>query len=94
MIFSDSRYADGNVYRAYNQLKQDYSVTVTRTFPEKEAAYWVHEWQHGDKLDLLAYRYYRNSDEWWRILDFNPQIVNPLFIEPGTQLRIPNDTRT
>jgi hypothetical protein len=27
---------------------------------------------------------------WWRILDVNPEIINPQEITPGTQLRIPN----
>lgn len=93
MIYSDSRYSDGNVYRAYDQRTNNYETTVTREFPDKEARYWVHEWSVGDRLDKLAYRYFRNADEWWRIMDFNPEISNPQIIEPGTKIRIPNDTR-
>jgi nucleoid-associated protein YgaU len=93
MIYSDSRYADGRVYRAYNPTTAEYAPTVVRTFPEKSASYWVYEWRLGDRLDSLAYRYYRNSDEWWRIMDFNPEISNPHILEPGTKIRIPNDVR-
>jgi hypothetical protein len=44
----------------------------------------------GDRLDSLAYSYYRDSTLWWVIAMANNNItkglLNPI---PGTQLRIP-----
>lgn len=44
----------------------------------------------GDRLDLLANQYYKDSSLWWIILSANPLIPkDSLFIPVGTQLRIP-----
>lgn len=43
----------------------------------------------GERLDLLAYRYYSDSALWWVIADAN-DIKNPLRIEVGKRLRIPS----
>lgn len=44
-----------------------------------------------DRLDLLAFTYYKNATLWWVIAAANPDIHFDSFqIEPGTQLRIPD----
>jgi hypothetical protein len=46
----------------------------------------------GDRLDYLAYTYYRDSELWWIIAAANNNATNGfLFPTPGTQLRIPTD---
>jgi hypothetical protein len=46
----------------------------------------------GDRLDTLAYSYYRDSTLWWIISIANNNVTNgTLFPEPGTQLRIPTN---
>jgi hypothetical protein len=46
----------------------------------------------GDRLDYLAYNYYRDSESWWIISAANNNITKgSLFPVPGTQLRIPTD---
>ena len=46
----------------------------------------------GDRLDSLAYSYYRDSTLWWIIAAANNNITNgALYPQPGTQLRIPSD---
>jgi len=46
----------------------------------------------GDRLDYLAYTYYRDSELWWIISAANNNNTNGfLFPVPGTQLRIPQD---
>ena len=46
----------------------------------------------GDRLDLLAYRYYRDSTLWWVISMANNNVTKGfLYPEPGTQLRVPTD---
>ena len=46
----------------------------------------------GDRLDNLAYSYYRDSTLWWVIAAANNNATSGfLFPVPGTQLRIPTD---
>jgi hypothetical protein len=46
----------------------------------------------GDRLDNLAYSYYRDTTLWWIIAAANNNTTKgALFPEPGTQLRIPTD---
>jgi hypothetical protein len=46
----------------------------------------------GDRLDNLAYTYYKDSSLWWVISTVNSNVNGcSLFITPGTQLRIPLD---
>lgn len=39
-----------------------------------------HQVQGGDRLDHLAYQYYRDSLHWWRIGDANMELATPLDI--------------
>jgi len=46
----------------------------------------------GDRLDSLAYSYYRDSTLWWIISMANNNVTKgSLFPQPGTQLRIPTN---
>lgn len=46
----------------------------------------------GDRLDSLAYSYYRDVNYWWVISAANNNVTNgSMFPIPGTQLRIPTD---
>jgi hypothetical protein len=46
----------------------------------------------GDRLDTLAYNYYRDSELYWIISVANNNVTKgSLFPTPGTQLRIPTD---
>ena len=46
----------------------------------------------GDRLDLLAYSYYRDVIFWWVIAAANNNVTKgSMFPIPGTQLRIPTD---
>lgn len=43
----------------------------------------------GDRLDLLAYAYYKDASLWWVIAMMNADAVKgSMFPSPGTQLRI------
>ncbi len=37
-----------------------------------------HSVEAGDRLDHLAYKYYRQPTRWWRICDANPELLSPL----------------
>ena len=46
----------------------------------------------GDRLDYMAYTYYRDSELWWVISSANNNATKgSIFPVPGTQLRIPSD---
>jgi|MDTC01.3.fsa_nt_gb hypothetical protein len=47
-----------------------------------------------DRLDLLAFDYYRDSQLWWIISKANPDKVkrDSFFINPGLQIRIPSQS--
>jgi hypothetical protein len=48
----------------------------------------------GERLDLLAYRYYGDASLWWIIASANPQLrKDSMFLEPGTQVRVPINYR-
>ena len=44
-----------------------------------------------DRLDLLAFDYYKNSQLWWIISKANPDKIkrDSFFLNPGLQIRIP-----
>ena len=90
MIYLDSRYSDGTLVKTWHPRKQQYDLVVLRQYPSYAQKYFIYEWVDGDRLDNLANRYMGNPAAWWQLLDLNPEILNPLSIAPGTQIRIPN----
>lgn len=88
MIFLDSRYADGTLFKAWNARKEQYDLAVFRTWPSQLKSFFIYEWVETDRIDNLANRFYGEPNLWWMILDLNPEILDPQNIKPGTQLRI------
>lgn len=89
MIFTDSRYANGRVFRAHDSRSNTYQTTVRRVFPSESADYYTYTWVEGDRVDSVAAKLYGSASEWWRIMDLNPEITDPLNIAPGTVIRVP-----
>lgn len=55
------------------------------------AGRFLHTLEASDRLDHLAYKYYRQSLYWWRICDANPQFADPLALlgkTPATEIRL------
>jgi phage tail protein X len=46
----------------------------------------------GDRLDILAKKYYGDVSMWWVIAVVNNLNDANFFVQPGLQLRIPTDT--
>ena len=91
MIYLDSRYADGPLFKAYDSRTNTYELTVLRSFPSYKVTYFSYTWVETDRLDRLALRFLGASTLWWQIMDINPGIIDPLTIVPGTVLRIPSE---
>lgn len=45
----------------------------------------------GDRLDLLAFDFYGDTNYWWVIASANALPGDSLYLEPGSQIRIPAD---
>jgi phage tail protein X len=45
----------------------------------------------GDRLDLLAYKYYGDQTLWWVIATANNINDATFYVQEGIQLRIPSD---
>lgn len=46
---------------------------------------------YGDRLDIIAYEYYKSIDYYWVLIVANNLPGSSIFVPPGTQLRIPAD---
>jgi nucleoid-associated protein YgaU len=66
-----------------------YDTTIYTIIPETNEDLFIITTE-GDRLDNLAYRFYKNSRLWWYIAKANG--LNFITIEPGTRLRIPAST--
>ena len=61
-----------------------------RFIPPTPAGF-LHTVKSGERLDLLAYNFYRNAEKFWLIADANSAMDPDDLLEPGLQLRIPPD---
>lgn len=68
--------------------KRVYRTVVYPEIPKRADDIYVYT-QQGDRLDMIAYRYYRDQTAWWVIAVANQLSAGSLFVPPGTQLRIP-----
>jgi phage tail protein X len=81
----------------YNVIKKDtdtnkdyYETTIyPKIKPANTDLYVITE--AGDRLDLLAKKYYGNTNMWWIIATANNLNDANFFVPEGVQLRIPNN---
>jgi len=96
MIYSDSRYSNpvtnpnGALPKAWDAKRQEYHIVIRRNWPTYSTKFYIYEWKDGDRLDNLANKFLGNPQFWWKIMDLNPEIINPTAITPGTLLRFPS----
>ena len=89
MIYSDSRYADGNVFKAQDARTGSGRLTVYRKFPTESSSFSHYTWIEGDRVDAVAHDLMGSGLLWWRLMDYNPEIVDPFDIPVGTVIRVP-----
>jgi nucleoid-associated protein YgaU len=70
---------------------RELELLIGRTVPSS-AGTRLHRVEAGDRLDLLAQRYFGDPFQYWRIVDANPTISTDDLMLPGTVLRIPPRT--
>lgn len=92
MLYASSRYADPATTRdvmlvqaAGTQLR----TLIRRPSLTGQVKVVTYVWRAGDRIDRISQTYLGDPSKWWQIMDINPELPNPMDIEPGTVLRIP-----
>ncbi len=91
MIFKGSRYETTPIVEVTDANGKQVAAIGIRFTPLTPAGF-AHTVTGGDRLDLLAYQYYRNPEKFWLIGDANSEI-DPLELvrKPGKPILIPPD---
>lgn len=87
-----SRYADITTAKLNGTGSMYYTNNVYPDIPVTNGDYYVIT-TFGDRLDLLANSFYKDSSLWWIIAIANGLPGDSVFPPIGTQLRIPLDIR-
>ena len=90
MIYSDSRYAKGKVLKVQDARNKVYRLAVYRVFPTNRTGFFNYTWVEGDRIDLISDKFLGSPTFWWKIMDYNPEIIDPFSIPVGETIRIPN----
>lgn len=89
MIFIGSRYQPARVSYMLDGRTGSTRPTVLRgrvaTTPSNE----VTRWDYGARIDIYGSALFNDPEQWWRVMDANPEILDPASMQPGTPLRIP-----
>jgi hypothetical protein len=85
-----SRYSNTKILTKADTKKKYYESTIyPKIKPTDNDTYIISE--QGDRLDILAKNYYGDSKLWWIIAVANNINDAVFYIEPGIQLRIPQN---
>lgn len=90
MIFKGSRYEKVGAYSVTTADGRTVSALRIRFIPDTPAGFF-HTFTADERLDLLAFTFYRNPEKFWLIADANSEMDPEDLLEPGRQLRIPPD---
>ena len=90
MIFKGSRYQGVSVLTVTRPDGQSVAAFGIRFIPASPAGF-RHTVTGDQRLDLIAYQYYRNPQKFWLIADANTAMDPEDLLEPGRQLLIPPD---
>lgn len=85
-----SRYSNTKIVVKSDTKKKYYESTIyPKVIPSDSDTYIISE--AGDRLDILAKNYYGDSKLWWIIAVANNINDAVFYVEPGVQLRIPQN---
>lgn len=91
MFFDGSRYLSVDDYKVEDPAGRIVTVKRVRQTPELTGSF-LYQVKEGDRLDLLAFRFYRSPRKWHLICDANPEFMRPdELLTPGLRLVIPPD---
>ncbi len=90
MIYQNSRYYHQLIdYVSFTQDGDSMPIVFYEFDNPGTVSWWEHVYIEGERLESIAYKYYKRADYWWLIPEYNPVIVDFTNIAPGTVLRIP-----
>lgn len=90
MIYLGSRYQNASVFYMLDGRTGRTNATVMRQRPSTgRVSRGVMRWQSGMRLDALAATSYGNPEQWWQIVDENPDVLDPRSLVPGMVIRTP-----
>lgn len=90
-IYTGSRYEYSLIDYFSVKVGGNENPTIFYDFPDiGYLEYYSHIYKGGERLDQIAFKYYKRPGLWWLIVDHNPELNDPFDIKPGTILRIPN----
>jgi phage tail protein X len=91
MFFDGSRYLRVKDYTVTDARGRQ--VKVKRPRPQAlVTGSFLYQVKEGDRLDLLAQKFYHNPRKWWLICDANPGLMYPDdYLRSGLTLVIPKD---
>ncbi len=76
MFAKNSRYFDLPEVHTLDASGRTTGSTALRFIGERPGEF-IHRVHLADRLDLLAYKYYRDPGKWWLIADANTQFAQP-----------------
>jgi hypothetical protein len=85
-----SRYANLPVLKDNQNTRRYIKAPIYPDIPFSDSDIYV-ETAYGDRLDLIAFDYYKSVDYYWVLIVANNLPGDSIFVKPGTQLRIPSD---
>ena len=92
MVNRSSRHANLATYRRRLPALQDevelYQPRIRRPVITERS----HRVQPGDRLDLLAFRYYDDPYQYWRLADATPESELTELLAPGRVIKVPERT--
>jgi hypothetical protein len=90
MIYQNSRYYTQLIdYVSFTQDGNSNPIVFYEFDVIGKISWWEHTYNQNERLEQLAYQYYKRPDYWWIIPEYNPEIVDFTNIAPGTIIRIP-----
>jgi nucleoid-associated protein YgaU len=90
MIYTDSRYATGKISYINDSRLDSNQLSVYRAFPSLTSKFLTYTWTSEDRIDVVSSEFLGSPNLWWKIMDINPEVVDPFAIAPGTVIRIPS----
>jgi prophage DNA circulation protein len=88
-INANSRYSQSKIVTLYTDSGEPRQTIVAGEQFPFVVNYIYHQVTGSERIDQLAYQFYRDSTRWWVIADANPQIMDWSTLTTGTLIRIP-----
>lgn len=85
-----SRYQQATVYPAVDATGTTRATVAIRRYapPTADVINYEHRVTGVEDIEYLSWRYFGDSEVWWRIADANP-VAFPLDLRPGAALSVP-----